>query len=374
MVLLSWDEVAGASGYDIVFDGSTYETSNTYKEFSEVNPDTEYTFSIRARNDFVAGEYSAEQKIRTMIPVPQVPQNIETIPTTNSVAISWDAVNYAAGYDILFNNVVYDVSDTSKTITGLEANTDYEYAIRAKNAIGTSAYSNTKTVRTLLSVPENIQAESTSDTVLLMWDEVNGAEGYNINFDGSVYEVNSTTKEFSGLIPETEYAFSVQAKNAIVTSEYSPIQKICTKIQVPKVPENVTATSTLTSVTVSWDVADDAEAYEIQFDGKNIPVTEVSEIAHCKIPITTRPAAIHPHGQNLFRPKAGFGAYLLRPGRQSGRIQRIQPLGTIRTCASAESTLPAGKFNKTYPAGKLPNTGLDPVDPVTGAFCGAIRF
>ncbi len=369
MVLLSWDEVAGASGYDIVFDGSTYETNNTYKEFTEVNPDTEYTFSVRARNSFVASEYSSERKIRTMIPVPQVPQNIETIPTTNSVAISWDAVNYAAGYDILFNNVVYDVSDTSKTITGLEANTDYEYAIRAKNAIGTSAYSNTKTVRTLLSVPENIQAESTSDTVLLMWDEVNGAEGYNINFDGSVYEVNSTTKEFSGLIPETEYAFSVQAKNAIVTSEYSPIQKICTKIQVPKVPENVTATSTLTSVTVSWDVADDAEAYEIQFDGKNIPVTEESQ------KLRAAKSLSQPTRQQSARmAKTFFGlkpdtehTYCVRAGNQGG-FSEYSPLGTIRTCSSAESTLPAGKFNKTYPAGKLPNTGLDPVDPVTGAF------
>lgn len=375
MVLLSWNEVAGASVYDIMFNGSTYETNNTYKEFSEVESDTEYTFSIRARNDFVASEYSAEQQIRTMIPVPQIPQNIEAVAAANSVAISWGAVNYAAGYDILFNNVVYDVMDTSKIITGLEANTDYEYSVRTKNAIGTSAYSDAKTVRTLLLVPENIQAESTSDTILLKWDEVNGAEGYNINFDGSVYEVSSTIKEFSGLIPETEYAFSVQAKNAIVASEYSPIQKICTKIQVPKVPENVTAISTLNSVTVSWDAAEDAESYEIQFDGKNVPITEESQ------KLRTTAALSKPARQQSMRmAETFFGlkpdtehTYCVRAGNQGG-FSEYSPLGTIKTCSSQESTLPAGKLNKTYPAGKLPHTGLDPVDPITGAFLWSHTF
>ena len=58
----------------------------------------------------------------------------------------------------------------------------------------------------------------------------------------------------------------MRARNAGGASAYSPIQTITTFLEAPT---GVSATSTLNTVTVSWDVMDKALSYDVQFDGKD---------------------------------------------------------------------------------------------------------
>ena len=372
-VTVSWSGVSRADSYDISFNGGTYRvTTGTSKTFTGLEMGTNYTYAVRARNAGGASAYSASKTIRTVPAVPPVPLNVSASAKADSVTVSWKRVGGAASYDVLFNDTVYNVTSTSRTITALQADTIYSYAVRAKNSAGISSYSSTKTVRTLLPIPENIQAIATSEMVLLSWDEVAGASGYDIVFDGSTYETSNTYKEFSEVDPDTEYTFSIRARNDFVAGEYSAEQKIRTMIRIPGIPTGVTATSTLNSITVSWDEMEGAEIYNVLFDGEKVSVSPEKETA---AGMRAAKSLSQPTRQQSARmAKTFFGlkpdtehTYCVRAGSQGG-FSEYSPLGTIRTCSSAESTLPAGKFNKTYPAGKLPNTGLDPVDPVTGAF------
>lgn len=78
------------------------------------------------------------------------PQNVNATADTVSVTVSFTAVAHARSYDILFDNKVTNITTTSKRFTGLQPKTNHTYAVRAKTSKTTSAYSTTKTIKTLV--------------------------------------------------------------------------------------------------------------------------------------------------------------------------------------------------------------------------------
>lgn len=82
--------------------------------------------------------------------LPAVPQNLlSTGKTTSSVSLSWTAASGANGYEILRNgNLVTTTTSTTYTDSGLSASTTYAYTVRAFNAAGSSAQSNSVSVTT----------------------------------------------------------------------------------------------------------------------------------------------------------------------------------------------------------------------------------
>lgn len=69
--------------------------------------------------------------------------------TSSSVSLSWGAVSGATGYNVYRDGArVQSVSGTSATVTGLSANTAYQFQVSATNAAGESAKSGAVTGRT----------------------------------------------------------------------------------------------------------------------------------------------------------------------------------------------------------------------------------
>ncbi|MFF3287942.1 chitinase [Streptomyces sp. NPDC003023] len=69
--------------------------------------------------------------------------------TSSSVALSWGAVSGASGYNVYRDGArVQSVSGTSATVTGLTANTSYQFQVTATNTAGESAKSAAVTGRT----------------------------------------------------------------------------------------------------------------------------------------------------------------------------------------------------------------------------------
>ncbi|MFF7179493.1 carbohydrate binding domain-containing protein [Streptomyces sp. NPDC008121] len=69
--------------------------------------------------------------------------------TTSSVALNWNAVSGATGYNVYRGTTkVQSVSGTSATVTGLAADTSYQFQVSATNAAGESAKSAAVTART----------------------------------------------------------------------------------------------------------------------------------------------------------------------------------------------------------------------------------
>ena len=152
-VTLSWSAVTGATSYDVLFDGSTYRVTSPYKTITGLAPGTSYTYAIRTNNADGSSSYSVSRTIATTPNPPIMPLNVSATSTVNSVTINWGASSGATGYNVLFDNVTYDVTGTTKTFTGLAANTSHTYRIRAVNAGGTSEYTPSNTIKTLPKAP-----------------------------------------------------------------------------------------------------------------------------------------------------------------------------------------------------------------------------
>ena len=142
----------------------------------------------------------------------------------------------------------------------------------------------------------NVVATTTETTVTLTWNAVEGATEYNIytpdSFTSNVYGITETTYTFEGLTASTEYCFEV---SAVYPTDESNAFKVCATTKAPGEDEggddntgneggddntgeeggddneeqlkpeipNVVATTTETTVTLTWDAIEGATSYNI---------------------------------------------------------------------------------------------------------------
>jgi fibronectin type 3 domain-containing protein len=159
-IKITWNAVQGATGYKIyrssggeytlVGTSSTTEYTNTGLTLSIM-----YYYKVSATN--IIGEGMQSDYIEISIELPVTPTNVIATPESkNSIKIVWDQVNGATLYEIY--QVVYDAIGgyyrkigISTTHLYIHGNLDeglykqYEYSIKAINAIGSSQYSSRPT-------------------------------------------------------------------------------------------------------------------------------------------------------------------------------------------------------------------------------------
>ncbi|SFR26016.1 Alpha-lytic protease prodomain-containing protein [Lentzea waywayandensis] len=164
---------------------------------------------------------------------PSAPGNPRSTGTTaSSVSLAWDAStdNVAVtGYDVYNGGTLATtVTGTTATVTGLKADTDYTFTIKAKDAAGNaSAASAAVTARTQPgsadaeppTAPNNLRSTGvTASSVSLAWDASTdnvGVAGYEVlNGNTVATTVTGTTATVSGLTADTAYAFTVRALDA----------------------------------------------------------------------------------------------------------------------------------------------------------------
>ncbi|MCX4353600.1 MAG: fibronectin type III domain-containing protein, partial [Lachnospiraceae bacterium] len=104
---ISFDKVVRASGYDILLNGTIYSITGSLsritKTISGLTPKTNYSYAVRAKNSTKTGEYSQTRTFTTPAVSPAAPTGITKSVTQNSVTISWNPVQTATMYDIVFN-------------------------------------------------------------------------------------------------------------------------------------------------------------------------------------------------------------------------------------------------------------------------------
>ena len=162
---------------------------------------------------------------------PSTPTNLTASNTTESTTdLNWTASTDnigVTGYDVYQGaSVIATVTATNYQVTGLSANTNYTFSVRAKDAAGNeSASSNQVNVTTLApdtqapTAPTNLAASNTTATsTSLSWtastDNV-GVASYDVYQGASVIgNVAGTSFGVTGLSAETTYSFTVRAKDA----------------------------------------------------------------------------------------------------------------------------------------------------------------
>ena len=158
---LSWTGSAGATGYDVLRNGTKVgSTSVTTYHDSGLSPSTTYSYTVTATNS--AGS-SGPSNTATATTNPQASQppgafTLSTgTTTTSTVALSWTASGGATSYRVYrrtgskgtFTTISACPATTSTTCTdtGLSASTSYSYYVLASNAAA-ATQSNTVSVRT----------------------------------------------------------------------------------------------------------------------------------------------------------------------------------------------------------------------------------
>ena len=156
---------------------------------------------------------------------------------------------------------------TTYSDTGLTANTNYFYRVRANNSSGDSAYSNeanAMTPDTTPTAPSNLAANAVSTTQInLAWsDNASNETGFKIERktgSGGTYAqigtvgANVTSYSDSGLTSGTTYYYRVRANNAVGDSGYSNEANATTFSNPPAAPTALGASAASSSqINLAW--------------------------------------------------------------------------------------------------------------------------
>ena len=170
-----------------------------------------------------------------------------TAATYNSVSLKWTASTDNIGvdcYEVYINDRLLKSAKGNAlnlTVDKLKPSTAYELYIKARDAAGNVAQSNTISVTTKaqptatvnLAAPANLTASSTDTTVKLLWNlsSYPNIKGYQI-FQGT--ELIATTSSsgyiIKGLSPDKMYTFKVSAMDSIVSVSPSSLISIGTEV------------------------------------------------------------------------------------------------------------------------------------------------
>ncbi|WP_341533969.1 fibronectin type III domain-containing protein, partial [Sporosalibacterium faouarense] len=142
---LIWNAVEDATSYQIEVDNKviTDELELSYIH-ENLAPGTLHEYRIRAKEGTHISDWS--QKL-TEITLLQVPQNVTSTVTENSIAIIWDEVVNADEYEIEIDGKVSDtVTGTSYVHDNLQPNTQHFYRVRAKNELVKSQWTDVNSI------------------------------------------------------------------------------------------------------------------------------------------------------------------------------------------------------------------------------------
>ena len=238
--------------------------------------------------------------LATIIPV--VP-TIATKGLSNSsttIDCVWNPVAGATGYDVevtngagtVVQNPVNVPGPGTYTATGLTANTNYFYRIRARNSTGTSIGYSPKSEATFTrpdapAIPQTPASAITTTSFKANWIAVSGpgAVSYRLdvsadaNFNSLVVSdqtVNGTVSpDITGLTGGTNYFFRIRAVNESGPSANSLNNSVLTA---PITPTGFSVSSTSsTSISVNWVKSPAATQYELFVSvdpGFNLPIAD----------------------------------------------------------------------------------------------------
>ena len=358
-ITLHWDAITNATGYDITVGDISRSTTDTSITISGLEPNKTYTYSVRAKNDVITGAWSTPQNKMTRLTISGVPQNIKTAPSSNSINITWDAVDGATTYEVSADGKTISVgAATSYNDTGLEPGTQHNYQIRAINSGGKSAWSSSVTAKTTPlnpSVPANLKATAANKDITLTWDTVDKASGYEIEIDnpdqsvtGSLYihSVTGTTYTPTGLASGSTHTYRIRSVIDGVQGPWSSAVSITTGTNPQGAPQNISTTISDTSATLMWDSVSSATSYDIEENGV---VT-----GHVKGSISYKAIGLTPNTSYSFR---------IRAVNSAGKGDWSDPV-TITTLSEPAMDVPGNI--KAIPTSNSINLIWNPVDKATG--------
>ena len=285
-ITLSWEKAENAKGYRIFkkVNGKWKAIkTTTAKQYTVTNLEekTSYTFAVRPYTK-VNGEVVWAKSYKTInTHTLGFVGNLDKITATQnstSIILSWEKAQGAKGYRI-FKKVngkwkaIKTTTSTSYTVTGLDAETQYTFAVRPYTKVnGETVWAKSyKTIDTLTSGYvgnlDKVTATQNDTSVTLSWEKAQGAKGYRIfeRVNGKWKALKTTTAlkyTISGLDYGSKHTYAVRPYTkdngkVIWAKAYA---KITVNVEVPQVT-GLNATTTTESITLRWNKVDGIKKY-----------------------------------------------------------------------------------------------------------------
>ncbi|MCX7747308.1 MAG: fibronectin type III domain-containing protein [Clostridia bacterium] len=216
-----------------------FRTGGTSYTFNSLQPGTKYTVQFESKD--LSGNIAVSSKdIYTKAAVPAASIGTKTSTTAN-VTIT-DTNGPDTKYKVKVNDKFVQpdgtlsvkaasLPGTNKTIKvkGLAPNTTYQVYVKAVNGENfESKYStgvSLATANTVPGVPVNIKASATNTALKITWDELEGAQSYDVEIDGQVTTNAATGTSYvkSGLSAGVSHNVRVRAVNSVGAGTWSGI-------------------------------------------------------------------------------------------------------------------------------------------------------
>lgn len=294
---LKWLNVVGAQGYLVQFKTALEEnwtdfvppgppaaplTTLTSLTLTGLNANTAYQVRVIPYcGEDAAGLPSPIKSFQTLAPCDAPMVRIDPIGYTTA-KLNWGTLAGILGYEVRYRKVNTTVWTTRAALgtasflnlTGLLANTTYEYQIRLKcTTTNFSAYSEVATFATLSCDPiEATVLQSTFNSATIGWEVLSGVFGYEIRYKLPTSlawttrpaTANATALKLTGLLPNKVYQYQIRLKcTATSFSPFSDVLEFETS-PCPTVEPQVT-TLTATTLTLGWTPNTGVVGYEVRY-------------------------------------------------------------------------------------------------------------
>lgn len=203
--------------------------------------------------------------------------------TTSDLTLTWVASTSSdvAGYDVYQGtNLLTTITQNTYNITGLTPSNSYSFTIKARDNSGNVANGISLTVLTLAdtTAPNNVTNLVASNvlatSVTLSWSTSTSSDttGYEI-YNGATLltSVTGTTYNVSGLTSNTNYTFTVKAKDGFNNLATGTSVSVTTTNVDTTAPFDVTGlasgTSTINSIPIGWTLSSSSDVanYEVAY-------------------------------------------------------------------------------------------------------------
>ncbi|MCG8502536.1 MAG: Ig-like domain-containing protein, partial [Firmicutes bacterium] len=282
-IILVYSAVNNATRYEIEVDGEIINNgSNLTYTHSNLLPNQQHSYRIRALNEYGAGSWSEQLTISTIL---KAPDNLSAKSTNKSITITWEATEGAEEYDVEANGIVVgSTSATSFVHSALIPDREYTYRVRSKKSGYVSDWSSELIQRTsvnhspVLAIigDKSVQAGDSlkftvhatdidNDTLIYRADNLPDGAAFDSATAAFVWTPDNTqTGTYEGIHFEVTDGFTTVSEKMTITVSPSPIS----------VPQNVYGIPSYNSITVTWDEVPNTTGYEIEADGSSQTVAE----------------------------------------------------------------------------------------------------
>ncbi|MBQ9372031.1 MAG: fibronectin type III domain-containing protein [Thermoguttaceae bacterium] len=303
----SWNGIAGATGYRLVYCQSTsvnqkttieLDPNTTSYRLENLEPGGTFYVNVASIGDGIGTKDSGTSKYATIKTKPLTalvqPNILNYAVDTRWIDFSWNAIAGASGYRIAYcpstainqmTTIVVGSNTTGYRIENLNPNGTYYVnvvaigdGVETKDS-GANKYSTIKTKPLVtLAQPVITSYQTTDASLTINWNAISDAANYAIFYKESsvqtattvLVDPTSTRHTITGLVPGATYYLRLVALGDGVKTADSPSSAVSTITlsATPKAasPAILDATSTAFTISVDWEAVKNCARYEVVYN------------------------------------------------------------------------------------------------------------